>query len=193
METLILASASPRRVEILKQMGLDFEIHPQHVDETFTGRPPAEEAVYLAEKKALSFLSKDFEGETHWVLSADTFVILDNELLGKSENCAGARRMLQMLSGRTHQVITGLALNVPQKGIKTASCLTDVTFSSMSDDEIDWYLNQNEWQGAAASYRIQEKGALFITSLTGSYSNVMGLPINTFYGMLMSENFNFRD
>ncbi|MBI9108119.1 MAG: septum formation protein Maf [Spirochaetales bacterium] len=192
MEKLILASASLRRQEILMQMGLEFDIRPQDVDETFTGLAPADEAVLLAKKKTAAFLAGKPSGAAKWVLGADTFIEIDGEYLGKPETREEAGEMLKRLSGLTHQVITGIALNVPEKGIKTAACLTAVTFSPMSASEIDWYLDQNEWQGVAAAYRIQEKGALFISSINGSYSNVMGLPINTFYGMLISDKFNFR-
>lgn len=193
MNTLILASGSPRRLEILTQMGLEFEVRPQDVDETFTGRAPADEAMHLAEKKALSYLSAEPAGKAQWVLAADTFISFEEKLMGKAETRKNAAEMLQMLSGRTHQVVTGLALNVPAKGIRTSHCITDVTFAEMSNDEIQWYLDTDEWIGAAAAYRIQEKGALFVESISGSYSNVMGLPINAFYGMLVTDKFNFRN
>jgi len=192
MGKIILASASPRRQEILNQMGIEYDIMPQDVDESFKGLPPADEAAGIAVKKVNSCLNSLDSSSDPWILGADTFVVLGEEYLGKPSNRSEAGKMLQMLSGQTHQVITGLALNVPAQGIKTASCFTDVTFSPMSESEIQWYLNQNEWLGVAASYRIQEKGALFVSSVRGSYSNVMGLPINAFYGMLVSHKFNFR-
>ncbi len=192
-ETIIIASASPRRHDILRQMGLKFEAKPQNVDETFTGRAPEDEAVHLAEKKALSCLESEKEASMRWLIAADTFIAADNILLGKPNNRTEARRMLEILSGKTHRVITGLALGVPGKKIQTACCTTEVKFSLISDAEIDWYLDTGEWKGAAAAYRIQEKGAVFVESISGSYSNVMGLPINTIYGMLRANNFNFRD
>ena len=187
MDKIILASASPRRQEILKQMGICFEVKPQDVDESFTGRPPADEAVHLAQKKAESYLAAFPDGSSRWVLAADTFIALDKNFIGKPSDREGARKMLEMLSGRTHQVISGIALNIPDAGMKTAHCITDVLFAALTSDEIEWYLDTNEWEGAAAAYRIQEKGAAFVESITGSYSNVMGLPINTIYGMLIGQ------
>ncbi len=195
MDRLILASASPRRKEILTRLGFNFEVKPQDTDEAFSGLSPAEEAVKIASEKAAACVSA--EGPGRWVLGADTFVLSGNEYMIKPENRTDAKRMITKLSGSTHTVVTGLALNVPNHegagSIDTAVCLTEVTFAPMSPDEIEWYLDTLEWQGVAAAYRIQEKGALFIESISGSYSNVMGLPINTFYGMLRSNNFNFRN
>ncbi len=192
MEKLILASASPRRIELLKQMGLTFTTAPQDADETFTGKSAAEEAVIIAARKVDSYIRSSSFSSEQWILGADTFVVLGDRFIGKPVNRAGAEEMLQSLQGQTHTVITGLALKAPSKEIQTEICETEVTFSPMSEAEIDWYLDQNEWQGVAASYRIQEKGACFIASVKGSYSNVMGLPINTFYGMLIANNFNFH-
>jgi septum formation protein len=187
MDKLILASASPRRQEILKQMGLVFSVQPQDVDESFSGLSADAEASRLAKKKVSACLEKD-----QWILGADTFIVYKDRFIGKPENRSDAHDMLNKLSGKTHSVITGLALCIPSGEIETAVCRTEVKFSVMSSAEIEWYLEQNEWQGAAAAYRIQQKGAMFIESISGSYSNVMGLPINTFYGMLSSNNYNFR-
>ena len=193
MDKIILASASPRRQQLLSQMGLPFDVRPQHIDETFTGLPPADEAMLIAKRKAEARLDEAPSDRDRWVLAADTFVVLGGDYLGKPADRSDAGKMLRMLAGNTHQVVTGLALNAPGRGIITECCVTDVVFCSMSDSEVEWYLDQNEWEGVAASYRIQEKAACFISSVSGSYSNVMGLPINTFYGMLRAENFNFRN
>lgn len=187
MDTLILASASPRRQEILKQMGLVFTIQPQDVDETFKGLAADTEAIRLAKMKVSACLEPG-----KWILGADTFIVYKNNFIGKPSVRADAYRMIKELSGNTHTVITGLALHIPSGKIQTAACLTEVTFATMSSAEIEWYLDQNEWQGAAAAYRVQQKGAMFIESISGSYSNVMGLPINAFYGMLSTNNYNFR-
>ncbi|MDC7127304.1 MAG: Maf family protein [Spirochaetales bacterium] len=187
MNEIILASASPRRQELVKQMGLNCIILPQNVDETFESYNAEEEAVRIAQKKAESCKISD-----RWVFAADTFIEQDGKLIGKPSNREEAKIMLQNFSGCTHSVITGLALKAPLRTIQTAICRTDVIFTEMTNDEIDWYLNTEEWKGVAGAYRIQGKGAFFIESLKGSYSNVMGLPIRTFYGMLKSNNFNFR-
>ncbi len=195
MNGFILASASPRRQEILSRMGITFTVRPQDVDENFEGLPASEEAVRIAVKKVSACID-DGCGSACWILGADTFIDFDGELIGKPQNRSSAFAMLKRLSGRTHSVITGLALNIPgenEPNIATSWCRTDVTFSILENDEIEWYLDTDEWKGAAAAYRIQEKGAFFVNSITGSYSNVMGLPINTFYGMLRANNYNFRN
>jgi septum formation protein len=192
MDRIILASASPRRSEILKQMGLTFINAPQHVDETFSGLKAEEEAVAIALKKTVSCLSESDGNNNYYVLGADTFIILENRFIGKPGGTIEAETMLEDLSGKTHEVITGLALHVPAGGIRNAVCRSEVEFERMSSTEIKWYVSTGEWRGAAGAYRIQQKGALFIKSVRGSYSNIMGLPINTFYGMLRAENFNFQ-
>ena len=197
MDRIILASASPRRRDILRQMGIAFSLSPQDVDESFSGLPAAGEAVRIAVLKVEkclggSVMKPDTGDEKKWVLGADTFIELDGSYLGKPADREEASSMLRMLSGRTHKVITGLALHTPSGKIETSHCVTGVSFSRMSNEEIEWYLEQDEWQGAAAAYRVQEKGAVFIERLDGSFSNVMGLPINTFYGMLIAANYNFR-
>ena len=194
MDTIILASGSPRRQEILKQMGLEFTVSPQDVDESFAGMTAEQEAERLAADKVRSCICSS--GDDNWILGADTFIVHEGNFIGKPENRDEAREMLEAFSGRTHEVITGLALNVPGRNpgdrLLTTSCRTLVTFSPLSADEIEWYLDTGEWRGVAAAYRIQEKAAVFIESISGSWSNVMGLPINTFYGMLRANNFNFR-
>ena len=193
MDKLVLASGSPRRIEILERLGFDFTVRVQDVDESFSGLAPENEAVRIAVKKVEACI--DEEGRGRWIMGADTFVVVGGELLVKPEDRNEAGRMIRKLSGRTHRVVTGIALNVPDSGessIKTSICTTEVRFSTMTEEEIIWYLDSEEWRGVAAAYRIQEKGALFIESISGSYSNVMGLPINTFYGMLGSNNYNFR-
>jgi len=196
MNKLILASGSPRRQEILSRLGFEYEIKPQDVDESFKGLPAVDEALRLAEKKVLSCIETVKTGPDEWILGADTFIILNNSFLGKPADRMDAKNMLNLLSGTSHEVITGLALHIPVSDgssyISTSACSTTVNFAPMSNNEIEWYLDQNEWIDVAAAYRIQEKGALFIESISGSYSNVMGLPINTFYGILSSNNFKFR-
>ena len=198
MDQIILASGSPRRQDILRQMGIRFTVSPQDVDETFEGLSAGAEAMRLAEKKVRACIAA-FETESGagsadhaWILGADTFIEFEGGFLGKAADRDSAREMLQRLSGRTHEVLTGIALNVPGKGVESTCCITEVRFSELADDEIEWYLDTEEWRGVAAAYRIQEKASVFIESITGSWSNVMGLPINTFYGMLRANKFNFR-
>ena len=196
MQKLILASNSPRRKEILTRLGLEFSVCPQDVDESFEGLSSEDEAMRLSEKKVRACIESGSCGKDDiskiWILGADTFIECEGSLIGKPADRMSARIMLEQLSGNTHTVITGLSLQVPETGILSTICRTDVTFAPITTEEISWYLDTEEWQGAAAAYRIQEKGAVFVDSISGSYSNVMGLPINTFYGMLRTNNFNFR-
>ncbi|MDC7225625.1 MAG: Maf family protein [Spirochaetales bacterium] len=203
---IILASGSPRRQDILKQMGLRYTVEPQDVDESFAGMTAENEARRLAAKKVQTCIDNRWpvSGRENplgdWILGADTFIVYKGLFMGKPADRSDARRMLKLLADNTHTVITGLALNIacdiaPRDGkplMTTAVCRTEVTFAPMSDDEIEWYLDTDEWRDVAAAYRIQEKAAMFISSIQGSWSNVMGLPINTFYGMLRANNFNFR-
>lgn len=190
MERLVLASASQRRREILLQMGLSFSVIPAEVDESFIiGADPRDESLRLAEKKARAVALA--LPDKVYVLGADTFIVFKGKWIGKPANREEAGEMLKAFSGRTHRVVTGLALLCGKKPPLLDYAVTDVTFRQLSEREIDWYLNTEEWAGVAGAYRIQEQGACFITSLTGSYSNVMGLPIHTFYGMLLNINFPF--
>lgn len=188
METIILASASPRRHAILKRLELPFQTAPQDIDETFTDAPALEQCRELSRRKAAACRSR-YGPHPGWILGADTFVVQGKTLLGKPSHREDAFRMLRLLQGQTHQVLSALTLLGPEEQAMTETAVTDVSFAPMSDAEIEWYLDQNEWRGVAASYRIQEKGALFVRAIKGSYSNVMGLPINTFYGMLRSQNY----
>lgn len=193
MEKIILASGSPRRRELLSRMGIPFIVKPQEVDETFNDSVPESEAVRLADKKVRACLA---QGESGWILGADTFIFFNECLIGKPESADRAREMLRNLSGQTHRVYTGLALHVPEHGspgqIVTEYCCTEVRFSLLDEEEIEQYIDCGEWRGAAGAYRIQESGEILVESISGSYSNVMGLPINTFYGMLKTNNYNFR-
>lgn len=183
MQTLILASGSPRRSEILQRLGIPHRAVPQDIDETFTGDDPVEESTRLARAKLESLLS-GWAGPHPLALAADTFIFFNNAFLGKPENRDEALRMLSALSGKSHDVITGLALHSPEFGITSAAAVTRVFFGRLTPEEIDWYLDTGEWRGAAGAYRLQEKGAGLVDRIEGSCSNVMGLPIRTFYGML---------
>ncbi len=189
-ERLVLASASPRRRELLTQMGLAFTVIPSRADETLDhGRDPGELACEIAERKMADVAARVPEGV--WVLGADTFIVFRGRFMGKPRDRGEARLMLSSLSGNTHQVITGLALRDGSSGVTTAYETTDVTFRPLSPAEIDWYLSTGEWEDVAAAYRIQERGACLVSSITGSPSNVVGLPIHRFYGMLRDTNYPF--
>jgi len=138
----------------------------------------------LAEKKMEAAIKASTDRIPGWLLTADTIVAINDRKLGKPGSIDDAREFLLIMSGQTHQVITGLAMYSETKGLTCDSAVTQVRFSSLSDRELEWYLSTDEWKGVAAGYRIQGIASRFIPSISGSYSNVMGLPIHTFYGML---------
>ena len=143
----------------------------------------------LAKKKAQAVVST--LPQNFWVLGVDTFIWHKNQFIGKPRDREEARGMLKIFSGSTHQVISGLALVHKKNRWITDYACTMVTFRDLTDKEIDWYLDTEEWVGVAGAYRIQEKAACFINHLDGSFSNVMGLPIHTFYDMLRHCNYPF--
>lgn len=161
---LILASGSPRRAAILDQLGIVFEVVVSEVEEVTEG-DPRELVIENARRKAAAV-----DGDL--VLAADTVVASDGVAFGKAGNEEEARTYLSLLSGRTHEVWTGVALNAETTAVKT-----DVTFRDI-DDLIDWYLATGEWQGKAGAYAIQGKGAALVERIDGDYSNVVGLPIS---------------
>jgi len=186
METIYLGSASPRRFELICRMGLPCEVLKFEAEEPMNqDLSPADLATDLSERKMTACLARFGSIEDGWVVTADTLIALDDEKIGKPSDREDARRMISRLQGRAHQVYTGLSLRRPTDGtILTVHDRTDVMFSPMDSREIDFYLNTGEWEGVAGGYRIQEKGGMFVSSLNGSYFNVMGLPINILYGML---------
>ena len=173
---LILASASPRRAELLRVMGLAFEIIPSRIDESATdSEKPQTHVARLAETKARAVA--EAYPDT-WILGADTVVVIDGEILGKPADTAEAKRMLAMLRGRTHEVHTGFALLDARTGETTERVVESlVTFRDISDDEIAWYVSTPEPYDKAGSYAVQGQGAFFIKAIHGSYTNVMGLPL----------------
>jgi septum formation protein len=184
---ITLASASPRRKLLIQQMGLPVEVRPADLEEDFSELPPIEDTIRLAEDKLQAFLTgAEISDDTTpiYALAADTIVAMEGRKIGKPADRKEAREFLELFSGNVHQVVSGLALYSSGKGTTFGSAVTDVRFAPLSTREIEWYLDTEEWRGVAAGYRIQETGARFVESVSGSYSNVMGLPIFTFYGML---------
>ncbi|HWG17974.1 MAG TPA: Maf family protein [Acidobacteriaceae bacterium] len=174
---LILASASPRRRELLAQAGYSFEVHAADIDESQrAGESPSAYVLRLAEEKAHAVLSKHTDQTDLIVLGADTTVVLDDTILGKPADAADAREMLRRLSGRTHQVLTGIAA-ATRAGISTAVESTDVTFSEIPEAELDAYCATSEPLDKAGAYGIQGYAARWIPCIDGCYFNVMGLPI----------------
>lgn len=179
----ILASASPRRFELLRLLGLDFTVIPSDADETFRKdeSPPAH-ALRLSVEKA-GLIAAAYPGS--WVLGADTIVVINGEVLGKPADPAEARQMLGKLSARIHSVFTGFTL-ARQDARTTVSEVVESTvlFREIAEDEMAWYLNSPEPYDKAGAYAVQGSGAFFIKEIRGSYTNVMGLPLCEFVDQL---------
>ena len=182
---IVLASTSPQRKRLLKQIRIPFRCVTPDIDETvFSDLAITDRVVQTAKAKVESVLPF-LHPKTRWIVGVDTLIELGGEIIGKPADRNEAERILMRLSGNVHQVYTGIAL-LHQSG-KTWQC-TSVTsvvkMTSMTEKEVEFYLVTNEWKGAAGAYRIQETGAIFVESIEGSYSNVVGLPLSDFYGML---------
>lgn len=176
-----LASNSPRRRELLAGLGLDFEVKLlPGIDESYPERLPGEEIpVYIARKKAEAY-RRDI-GPDELIITADTIVYIDGQVLGKPADAEEARRMLRQLSGRTHQVITGVCLTTADRQ-KAFSAVTDVTFDTLGEEEIDYYIEHYRPYDKAGAYGVQEWiGFVGVSRLEGSYFNVMGLPVQRLY------------
>lgn len=179
----ILASASPRRRELLASIGLDFDVLPSHVPEVLReGEAPEEYVARLSRDKAEALATAH---PARWVIAADTTVLLGEELLEKPADPADAARMLGAIAGRTHIVYTGVTLrNVEWNYRETRVEETEVQMLPLTDAEIDWYVGTGEPLDKAGAYAAQGIGGVFIESIRGSYSNVVGLPLATLYQML---------
>ncbi len=176
-KTLILASASPRRADLLRQLGLSFAVHPVAIDETpISGETPADYVRRLASEKAAAGFEAVGAPDA-LVLGSDTTVVLDGQILGKPSDPTAAMAMLGALSGRTHQVMTGIAL-ASAEATETVVSIADVTFRHLGKNEIQAYCETGEPMDKAGGYGIQGRGGAFVTSITGSYSAVVGLPLD---------------
>jgi septum formation protein len=183
-QKLILASSSARRAEILNIVGWPFEVEVAGIDETQkAGEKPHDYVQRLAQEKALAVASKRSSG---LVLGADTTVVVQDELLGQPQDDDDARRMLSLLSGKWHEVLTGVALVRVCGEAKVSYATSRVLFSELSESEIDWYVRTGEPRGKAGAYAIQGQAALFIREIEGEYFNIVGLPIRLVYEMARS-------
>lgn len=183
---LILASASPRRKHLLQQAGLVFDILPSHFDENSVALgKPTDYVTTLACAKAEEISRQN---PSHWVIGADTIVLIHGTVLGKPDSQNAARDMLKRLSGQTHQVYTGFALYCArlEKRITGVVC-TDVTFKQLSENEIEWYTHTDEPFDKAGAYAIQGLGTFLVRSISGSYTNVVGLPVCEVMEILLKE------
>lgn len=186
MDSFILASASPRRQDILNQLGLPFEVHPSDVCEDIPANTSPEDAVrILACRKAATGAAGSPE---RWVIAADTLVLLDGHLLGKPASRDDAKSMLRALSGNTHRVLTGVCLRCGDREF-SGTAATEVTFRKLSDEDISAYVNCGHSDGKAGAYGIQDLGAYFVQGISGDYNNVVGLPVNLLCELLSRAGF----
>jgi septum formation protein len=176
---LILASASPRRSELLRAAGIEFTVRVANIDETvMADESPEEYVLRLSREKARAVA---LDGD--WVLGADTTVVVDGEIVAKPVDADDARRMLQMLSGQWHEVLTGVSL-LGGGQVLSEVAVTRVKFAELTDAEIDWYVTTGEPMDKAGAYGIQGYASRFVESIEGSYSNVVGLPVQMVYRMI---------
>ncbi|MDE6354048.1 MAG: Maf-like protein [Prevotella sp.] len=179
---IILASNSPRRRELLAGLGIDFEVRVlEDIDETYPegSLKPQEVPLYISTKKAEA--NRRIMGDDELLITADTVVIVDDEVLGKPVDAADAVRMLRKLSGRTHSVVTGVCLATSGMQ-RNFTVTTGVTFKELTDEEIEYYVTEYKPFDKAGAYGIQEWiGYIGVTGLDGSYFNVMGLPVQRIY------------
>jgi len=181
---IILASASTRRAQILREAGIAFEALPVHVDESrCDNEPPTDLVRRLAEAKA-RVAAERADGPAI-VVGADTEVVVDGLVLGKPASAEDAAQMLRQLSGRTHEVVTGLAvMRLPDRATRREQEITRVTFAPLSEKEIEDYVASGEPFDKAGGYAIQGRGGRFVTQVEGCYFNVVGLPLARLYRIL---------
>jgi len=186
-QVLILASASPRRQELLREAGITFETHPAHIpEERLPGEAAVDYAKRLSREKALA-VARHFADR--FVLGADTIVVVDEHVLEKPTDHNDAARMLRLLSGRVHKVITGVSLLTPAGIIDTRTCTTQVNFRKLTEQEIQTYVASQEPMDKAGAYAIQGGAAKFANRMDGEYSNVVGLPLLLVAEMLKANQF----
>jgi septum formation protein len=191
VETIILASGSPRRQELLSRVRIPFKAFPPNIVEEFDHIPEVSERVRQIALKKIEAVVAGFPQESpRWVLGLDTLVELDGRALAKPSGPEQAVEILQKLSGRVHRVFTGIGL-LPARGaeVDLRCAVTEVKFARMTPQELEAYVDTGEWSGVAGAYRIQERGGFFVEWIRGSYSNVVGLPLETFYGILKHNKY----
>ena len=173
---LILASASPRRAELLRSAGYTFDVVVADVDESIRpGESPSTYVRRLAAEKSAAAQKRTHDG-TAMILGADTTVAVDGEVLGKPRDADDARGMLRRLSGKVHEVWTGVSVRQGADEVGRVE-MTAVTFRPLTDEDISWYVASGEWRDKAGGYAIQGLASRFIPRIAGSYSNVVGLPV----------------
>jgi septum formation protein len=183
MTRVILASTSPRRKELLQSTGIPFDVHPSNVPEEHKpGELPHDYVARLSRDKAEAIAKHHHR---HWIIGADTTVYLDEQLLEKPKNRADAIRMLSLLAGRTHVVYTGVTLANRQENYSdTRVAESEVRMLALSREDIEWYVDTGEPMDKAGAYAVQGIGAMFIDSVHGNYTNIVGLPLALLFQML---------
>jgi len=187
MERVILASQSKGRRELLENVGLPIIPLPADIDETIPWKNPEAEITSLAENKARTCHAQHPEHKERWIIAADTLVVFQGRPIGKPTSREEAKAFLTELSGKEHTVISGVAFLDRDTGrLYSASDTSTVKFGTLTEEEIERYLDTGEWQGAAGAYRIQHRGAFLVEKIDGSFTNVIGLPLRKLY-IIMKE------
>ena len=187
--TLVLASASPRRLDLLARIGIVPDaVDPADIDESVPrGELPRAHALRLAEEKATATAARHSGA---FVLAADTVVAVGRRILPKVEDEATLRQCMALLSGRRHRVMTGVALALPDGSMRSKVVETMIAMKRLSAEEIDYYASHGEWRGKAGGYALQGYGEVYVRHIAGSYSNVVGLPLAETRVMLKSAGFD---
>jgi septum formation protein len=197
MEPIILASGSLRRQEYFRLLNLPFSIMPAPIIEDYEGvSDPQKIAENMAIRKINKILDLLAGRMPPWICAADTIIAVDGEIFGKPRDREDARRMLLKLQGRSHEVITAVALfNSKSRDniIDCRSVVSFVSFANLAEQELEWYLNTGEWQGVAGAYKIQGLASCYISQIKGSYSSIVGLPIHEFYVMLKENGYPYDE
>ena len=186
---LVLASASPRRAELLWMLGLRFDVQPADLDET----PERDEDPFDYVERLAKAKADEVAAPGTIVIAADTIVVLDGALLGKPTGDEDARRMLRSLSGRTHEVVTCVAVAIGDGTVASFTETTEVTFVELSERDIEWYVQTEEPLDKAGAYGIQGAGGLFVAAIAGNYHNVVGLPLTALADLLTYDDYDLLD
>lgn len=196
MEPIILASSSPRRQDILKMLKIPYRVIMPNIDETISSMLDHEEIPELLAREKVSAVIRSLPvgQEIPWVLGADTIISFEGNIYGKPENQEQAFEFLKSFQGKKHTIITAIVLyNGKKRSTTSRICKTDVTFTNLSDEEIQWYVDTGEWHGAAGGYRIQSLASMFISKIEGSYSGAIGLPIYELYDILKEQGYQILE
>ena len=196
MKPIILASSSPRRQEILKLLNIPFQVKVANLDEEYPNDIDLRQVPEFLANRKVDAVARTYPAghEIPWILGADTMVLLDGKLYGKPVDNIEATQFMQDFQGRTHEVITGLALfNGELLFAQSRTSITKVTFAPMTQEEIDWYVETGDWHGVAGGYRIQGLASCFIKKIEGTNSNVVGLPIFDLYDMLKELGYSILE